>query len=172
MVEFFLNNKKVKANENETIWQVAKKNGIVLPHLCFSDKPGYRADGNCRACMVEVEGERTLAASCCREVSDGMVVKTDNDRVQRNRKLVFELLAADMPGKNISPDPKAAFWSQAELGSPRFARLFDWLFWYRSCTRGLRLGGVGYRRCGSCISGAWHSSGCFHGICLWLAVAY
>ena len=64
------------------------------------------------------------------------------------------------------------FWSQAELGSPHFARLFDWLFWYLSCTRGLRLGGLGYRRCGSCISGAWHSSGCFHGICLWLAVAY
>ena len=123
-VNIVLDERQVKAKKGQTIWNVAKKEGVQIPHLCWRDQPGYRSDGNCRACMVEVEGERTLAASCCREVSDGMVVKTNNDRVQRNRKLVFELLAADMPEKNISPDPKAAFWSQAELAgfnnTPRF----------------------------------------------------
>ena len=63
MVEFFLNNKKVVAKDDETIWSVAKREGITLPHLCFADKPGYRADGNCRACMVSIEGERVLALS-------------------------------------------------------------------------------------------------------------
>ena len=72
MTEFFLNNKKVKAKADETIWTVAKREGIVLPHLCFADKPGYRADGNCRACMVSIEGERVLAASCIRKPTEGM----------------------------------------------------------------------------------------------------
>ena len=62
--KFYLNEKLVEANANETIWQVANRLGTEIPHLCYSDKPGYRADGNCRACMVEIEGERVLAASC------------------------------------------------------------------------------------------------------------
>ena len=80
MIEFFLNNKKVKATEGETIWTVAKREGIILPHLCFADKPGYRADGNCRACVVEVKGERVLAPSCCRNVAEGMEINTNNER--------------------------------------------------------------------------------------------
>ena len=51
-ISFYLNNSKVEANEGETIWQVANKEGIEIPHLCFANKPGYRSDGNCRACMV------------------------------------------------------------------------------------------------------------------------
>ena len=62
--KFFIDNLEVEATEDETIWQVAKKIGITLPHLCYADKPGYRADGNCRACMVNIEGERVVAASC------------------------------------------------------------------------------------------------------------
>ena len=80
MVEFFLNNKKVNAKNGETIWQVAKKNGVVLPHLCYMDKPGYRPDGNCRACMVSIEGERVLAASCLRKPTEGMKVSTEDER--------------------------------------------------------------------------------------------
>ena len=86
MVKFFLNDKEVIADENETIWQVAKKNGLILPHLCYSDKPGYRADGNCRACMVSVEGERVLAASCIRKPSDGMKVFTNDERSENQEK--------------------------------------------------------------------------------------
>ena len=71
-VSFFLNNKQVQANENESIWQVAKRLGEEIPHLCYSDEKSYRADGNCRACMVEIEGERVLAASCIRQPSENM----------------------------------------------------------------------------------------------------
>ena len=59
-VKFMLDGKEVEALEGETIWQVAKRQGIDIPHLCYSPEPGYRADGNCRACMVEIEGERVL----------------------------------------------------------------------------------------------------------------
>ena len=59
--KFYLNEKLVEANADETIWQVANRLGTEIPHLCYSNKPGYRADGNCRACMVEIEGERVLA---------------------------------------------------------------------------------------------------------------
>ena len=71
---FTLDGKRVEASKGETIWQVAKRYGATIPHLCWKDAPGYRADGNCRACMVEIEGERVLAASCVRMPSEGMSV--------------------------------------------------------------------------------------------------
>ena len=62
----------------------ARRVGIKLPHLCYSPKPGYRPDGNCRVCMVEIEGERVLAASCIRTPTPGMKVKTaDRSRQER-----------------------------------------------------------------------------------------
>ncbi len=63
---FTLDGSEVDAREGETIWQVAKRHGTDIPHLCYAPEPGYRPDGNCRACMVEIEGERVLAASCIR----------------------------------------------------------------------------------------------------------
>ena len=94
---FILDGQEVEAREGETIWQVAKRLGTDIPHLCYSPEPGYRADGNCRACMVEIEGERVLAASCIRKPSAGMKVKTASDRAKTARKMVFELLITDQP---------------------------------------------------------------------------
>ena len=79
-IKFTLDGKQVTAEPGESIWEVAKREGTRIPHLCHLDKPGYRSDGNCRACMVEIEGERVLAASCQRKASDGLVVKTDSER--------------------------------------------------------------------------------------------
>ena len=76
---------------NETIWQVANRLGTEIPHLCYANKPGYRADGNCRACMVEIEGERVLAASCIRKPSNEMKVKTSSEKAKKSRELVFEI---------------------------------------------------------------------------------
>lgn len=114
-VTFTLDGKSVSAAPDETLWQVAKREGTDIPHLCWKDAPGYRADGNCRACMVEVEGERVLTASCVRKPSEGMVVTSANERVETNRRLVFELLASDMPTRAESPDPEATFWQNAEI---------------------------------------------------------
>ena len=70
-----------------------------MPHLCYAPKPGYRPDGNCRVCMVEIEGERVLAASCIRTPTPGMKVKTQTDRAKTARRMVVELLMADQPAR-------------------------------------------------------------------------
>jgi formate dehydrogenase major subunit len=99
----------------ETIWQVAKRHGTDIPHLCYAPEPGYRPDGNCRACMVEIEGERVLAASCIRTPTAGMKVKSASDRARTARRMVFELLVADQPERNTQAhDPASKFWSWAD----------------------------------------------------------
>ena len=98
MTRFILDGREVEAAPGETIWTVAQREGTEIPHLCHRPAPGYRPDGNCRACLVEVEGERTLAASCIREPRDGMVVRTASARANSARRMVFELLLSDMPG--------------------------------------------------------------------------
>src|ERR1700681_1242865 len=90
-VKFILDGKEVEALDGETIWQVAKRLGTEIPHLCYSPEPGYRADGNCRACMVEIEGERVLAASCIRKPANGMKVTIGSARAKTARKMVFDL---------------------------------------------------------------------------------
>ena len=96
-IKFELDFQQVEAEAGETIWQVAKRLGRDIPHLCYSPQPDYRPDGNCRACMVEIEGERVLAASCIRKPTAGMKVTTGSARAVAARRLVFELLAADQP---------------------------------------------------------------------------
>ena len=60
-VTFNLNGEDITVPEGFSIWEAAHGRGLVIPHLCHKPEPGYRSDGNCRACMVEVEGERTSA---------------------------------------------------------------------------------------------------------------
>jgi formate dehydrogenase major subunit len=114
-VSFELDGRQVSARPGETIWAVAQRLGTHLPHLCHKPAPGYRPDGNCRACMVEVEGERVLAASCKREPVEGMKVRTAADRAVRSRAMVLELLVADQPERATSHDPQSHFWSQADF---------------------------------------------------------
>ena len=113
-VSFILDGREVHAHEGETIWQVAKREGVEIPHLCYSPEPGYRADGNCRACMVEIEGERVLAASCIRKPAQGMKVNASNHRAETARRMVFDLLVSDQPKREEAPDPGSKFWSWAD----------------------------------------------------------
>jgi len=103
-ISFTLDGQRVSASPGETLWQIAHRCGNTLPHLCYSDEPGYRADGNCRACMVEIEGERTLAASCIRMPTTDMVVNTGSQRATSSRNLVLELLMADQPDPEHAHD--------------------------------------------------------------------
>ena len=113
-IKFTLDGKEVEARTDETLWQVANRLGTEIPHLCYSPEPGYRPDGNCRACMVEIEGERVLAASCIRTPTAGMKVKTASERAKASRKMVFDLLLADQPERETAPDPQSKFWSWAD----------------------------------------------------------
>ena len=103
-VRFALDGRAVAAAPGETLWQAADRLGVVVPRLCHTPQRGYRPDGNCRACMVEIEGERALAASCIREPAEGMVVRTDTARARAARALVMELLLADQPARPRDPD--------------------------------------------------------------------
>ena len=113
-IKFELDGQQVEARVGETIWQVAKRQGREIPHLCYSPAPDYRPDGNCRACMVEIEGERVLAASCKRTPTVGMKVKSASDRAIAAQKMVMELLVADQPARETSHDPDSKFWHWAE----------------------------------------------------------
>jgi formate dehydrogenase major subunit len=123
-ITFELDGKLVEAEPGETIWQVAQRHGTTIPHLCWHPAPGYRADGNCRACMVEVEGERVLAASCQRKALPGMKVKTASERARRSREMVFELLLADQPSRETSHDPKSALWNWVDAMGVRSTSRF------------------------------------------------
>jgi formate dehydrogenase major subunit len=119
-VTFSLNGRDVQALAGEPIIEVAKREGIAIPHLCY--KPGLDAVGNCRACMVEIAGERVLAPSCCRNATPGMKVITDSERVLRSQKTVLELLQSDMPETDYTRHSELDHWSaQLGLGKPRFA---------------------------------------------------
>ena len=117
---FQLDGRSVVAADGETILDVARREGVVIPHLCFTD--GLAPAGNCRACVVEVEGERTLAASCCRAPRDGMVVHSASDRARTSQRLVLELLQADMPATPFTRHNELNDWSlKLGVGKPRFA---------------------------------------------------
>ena len=122
-IRFTLDGEEVEAERGMTIWEIANGRGLVIPHLCHKPAPGYRPDGNCRACMVEIEGERTLAASCIREPQEGMVVRTDSARAETARKMVVEMLLADQPERDVAHDKSSHLWEMAELNGVSESRM-------------------------------------------------
>src|SRR6266542_3221787 len=120
-VAFRLDGRDVVAAPGETILQAADRLGLGgdIPRLCYT--PRMRADGNCRACMVEIKGERVLAPSCCRAPAPGMDVQSASERARHSQKMVLELLASDMPQRSYKPDSELDQWCEA-LGvtAPRF----------------------------------------------------
>ena len=111
---FTIDDREIDIRPGESIFRAARRLDIKLPHLCYLPKPGYRADGNCRVCMVEIEGERVLAASCIRNPTPGMKVKTATERAKTARRMVAELLVTDQPAIEIAHDPESEFWKTAK----------------------------------------------------------
>jgi formate dehydrogenase major subunit len=119
LVNFSLNGREVTGRATDSILQIAKQEGIDIPHLCY--KEGLEAVGNCRACMVEINGERVLAPSCCRAPTAGMKVVTDSERAVASQKLVLELLLSDMPEKEYARNNEVDQWAaKIGVGKPRF----------------------------------------------------
>src|SRR6476619_2793846 len=148
-IRFVLDDDEVEARPGETIWQVANRRGTEIPHLCYAHKPGYRPDGNCRACMVEIDGERVLAASCVRRPTPGMTVRTASERAQASRRLVFELLATDQPERATAHDPDSAFGNWADrvaVGKSRFPVVVQWIQ-ASSCTAIAGIVGAAWSAC-------------------------
>ncbi|MCA1248344.1 formate dehydrogenase subunit alpha [Massilia sp. MS-15] len=119
-VSFEINGRAVEALPHETLIEVAAREGIEIPRLCY--KEGMAPAGNCRSCMVEIEGERVLAPSCCRYPVPGMKVRTDGARAVAAQKMVLELLMADMPAAAYTRVNELGLWAgKLGLGKPRFA---------------------------------------------------
>lgn len=95
MVNLTINGKQIQAEQGATILEAARAAGVYIPTLCYH--PELRPEGACRLCMVEASGARTLVASCVYPVSEGMVVKTNTEKVREARKTVVELLLANHP---------------------------------------------------------------------------
>ena len=123
-ISFTLDGQQIGAYTDETIWEAARRHGVVIPHLCYKpDQIGLRPDGNCRVCMCEIEGERQLQPSCWRKAAEGMKVSSRNERVVHSQKMVLELLEADMPDESYVADSRLDHWArQLEVGKPRFSR--------------------------------------------------
>lgn len=121
-IVFTLDGQSLEAHADETILQAAKRHGIDIPHLCYKD--GMRPDGNCRACVVEINNERVLAPSCCRKPQTGMTVKSNSERARASQQLVVELLLSDMPAQSASPyrtDSELDRWADwLDVRTPRF----------------------------------------------------
>jgi formate dehydrogenase major subunit len=120
LVSFKLDGREVTAHANETILQVADREGVEIPRLCYKD--GLEAVGNCRSCMVEIKGERVLAPSCCRAPANGMEVNSKSERAVASQKMVLELLLADMPEAEYTRNNELDQWAaKLGMGKPRFA---------------------------------------------------
>jgi formate dehydrogenase major subunit len=119
LVKFTLNGTTVVGRANQTILQAAEDHGVEIPRLCYME--GMRADGNCRTCMVEINGERVLAPSCCRYPKDGMEVTTNNARAITSQKMSIELLLADVPESSYRLNSELDVWAKKlGVGKPRF----------------------------------------------------
>ena len=122
MTRFTLNGTELEAHPQETILQCAQRHDIAIPHLCYQE--GYRPDGNCRACVVEIEGERVLAPACVRTPRSDMKVRSDSARATHSQRMVLELLKSDMPDQGLSPysnESELDHWTAAlNVSDPRF----------------------------------------------------
>ena len=119
-VSFKLDGREVSGGSGETLIEIAQREGIEIPRLCYM--PGLDAVGNCRACMVEIKGERVLAASCCRTPQAGMEVSTHSDRARKAQQMVLELLQSDMTETSYTRHNEVDEWaSRLKVGKPRFA---------------------------------------------------
>ena len=117
-----LDGNPVVAQPGETILQAAERSGVRIPHLCYTE--GMRADGNCRACVVEIKGERVLAPSCARRPAEGMEVFSTNERARHSQRIVLELLMSDAGSSSaeLRSDSELTEWArELNVGAPRFA---------------------------------------------------
>jgi len=100
MINITINNKAIQVEEGTTIFEAAKRHNILIPHFCYMEN--VHQIGSCRICVVEVEGGKTLMASCVTVVKEGMIVHTNSERVRNVRKVIYELMLSDHPKECLS----------------------------------------------------------------------
>ena len=94
-VKITIDGMSIEAKEGTRLLDVARQNGVHIPTLCYHRD--LSPTGNCRMCVVEVQGARFLQAACVTTVWDGMVVTTNSPRVMRDRQMTLEMMLANHP---------------------------------------------------------------------------
>jgi predicted molibdopterin-dependent oxidoreductase YjgC len=102
LVTLTVDGREVRVPEGATILEVLREQGVETPTLCWA--PNLTPINACRVCMVDVEGSRVLVPSCARKAEDGMVVRTDTEKVRHSRRMVLELLASSVDMSQASAD--------------------------------------------------------------------
>jgi formate dehydrogenase (NADP+) alpha subunit len=92
-----IDNVEVTVAAGATILEAAATVGIDIPHLCHDPSWNISPSSSCRLCLVEVEGARAPVASCSQRAADGMIVRTDTEKIRDMRRMVIELLLSDHP---------------------------------------------------------------------------
>jgi len=95
MVKILIDEKPVEVEDGTTVLKAAKQAGIDIPHLCYHT--AFMPEGNCRMCLVEIEGIPKLELACSTQVREGMKISTKSEKVVEARKGVLEFLLADHP---------------------------------------------------------------------------
>lgn len=88
-----IDGEQLSANDDETLLEIARQHDIAIPTLCHLE--GLSDVGSCRLCLVEIEGSQKLFPACTTRAQEGMVVRTKTERLQRNRRMIIELLASE-----------------------------------------------------------------------------
>ena len=112
-VELTVDGTPVRIRRGATLLDACTAAGIETPTICYS--PNLTPVNVCRACVVEVEGSRTLVPSCSRPAEDDMVVRTDSERVERSRRMVFELLGSSV---DLTQAPELERWAEVYGSDP------------------------------------------------------
>ena len=94
-VSLTINGRSITAAPGATIFRAARQAGITIPNLCASDH--LAPFGSCRLCLCEVEGRSDTPASCTTPVQEGMVVRTETERLIRHRRNILELYLSERP---------------------------------------------------------------------------
>jgi len=104
MITLTIDERRVQAEEGATILDVARDNNIYIPALCSNE--AIKPYGACRLCLVEIatSGKERLVASCLYPVEEGLIVKTNSERIMNNRRMIMELLLARCPNSSVIQD--------------------------------------------------------------------
>ncbi len=131
MIALTIDGKKVEVEEGSTVLEAAEKLGIHIPTLCYHKS--LEPYGACRLCLVELASSRgsVIQASCVYPAQEGLVVKTDTERVLKNRRIMLELLLARCPD-SVRLKEMAA---EMGVGEPRFPKKNDDCILCGLCTR-------------------------------------
>jgi formate dehydrogenase major subunit len=118
-VHLTINGRSVTATSGETVYAAARRAGIAIPSLCAS--PHLAPFGSCRLCLCEVEGQSGTPASCTTPAREGMVVRTESERLARHRKNIVELYLSEQPAGPEQPEPLRQLAAQLGLTGVRYA---------------------------------------------------